>query len=198
MTEEQRVAILSREEVFRVGFFRWFNVKFTFRRFDGTVSDAVERVVFERGDSVGMLLHDLTTDEIILVEQVRVATVGGGSGWILELPAGKIDGEDSAEATALREIREETGAEATRLEPISCFYPSPGSCSERLHLFYAPYADGLVVSDHAGLAAEDEDIRVLRVPLDEGLRMVEDGRIVDGKTILGLFWLKAKRAGGLS
>jgi len=194
VTDEPRVTVLSTEEVFSRDFFRWVSIRFTYRRYDGTTSGPVDRIVFDRGDSVGMLLHDIPRNEVILVEQLRIAAVGHGTGWLLELPAGRIETGDSPEATASREVREETGAEAAEMEPIASFYLSPGACSERLHLFYAPYPEGLEIQEHAGLAEENEDIRVARVPFEEALEMIKDGRLADAKTILGLLWLQARLA----
>jgi ADP-ribose pyrophosphatase len=192
MKDERRVTVLAKEDVLKRDFFQWVNVRFQFRRFDETLSETVERIVFERGDSVGMLMHDVRRDEVILVEQLRIATLGNGTGWLLEIPAGMIDGADSPEATALREIREETGGPPAALELISTFYMSPGACSERIHLFYAPYPEGLEIQERAGLASENEDIRVCRVPFADALEMIKDGRIADAKTIVGLLWLQTR------
>jgi ADP-ribose pyrophosphatase len=189
MPDQPPITVLAKEELLSRAMFRWINVRFTFHRFDGTVSEPVERIVFERGDSAGMLLHDLARNEVILLEQVRIATLDSGTGLLLEIPAGVIEPGDSAEDTARREIQEETGAPPGQLVWISSFYPSPGACSERVHLFYAPYPEGVETAQTTGLAAENEDIRVLRVPLEEAFQMVRDGRIQDAKTIIGLQWL---------
>ncbi len=184
--------VLSREQLVGRAFLRLVNVTFTYRKFNGSVSKPVERIVLERGDSVGMLLHDVQRDEVILVEQVRMPTLATGNGMLMEVPAGVIDGHDSAEATAMREIKEETGAPPATLERIAAFYLSPGACSERVHLFYAPYPEGLEVKENAGLETEDEDIRVWRIPLAEAFTMICDGRIQDAKTIVALLWLKVR------
>jgi hypothetical protein len=85
------IEVVSKEEIFHKSIFRWFNLTFCYGRFDGTKSGPVDRFVLDWGDSAGILFHDQLKDEIILVEQVRAATIGVGSGWILELPAGKVD-----------------------------------------------------------------------------------------------------------
>ncbi len=181
--------VLAQEELFRKGFFKWVNVRFTYRKFNGSISDPIERIVFERGASVGMLLHDIPSNEVILVEQVRVATLPSGHGMLLEIPAGVIEGSDSPESTAHREITEETGAQPAELEHISTFYLSPGACSERLHLFYAPYPNGLDIKEYAGLADENEDIRVHRLPVAQVMGMIKSGQIADAKTLVALLWL---------
>jgi ADP-ribose pyrophosphatase len=132
-----------------------------------------------------LVLHDVPANEVVFVEQARVAT----SGWILELPAGRVEPNEDPAATAGREAEEETGAAPATVQRISRFYLSPGGCSERLHLFYCPFSDGLTVHEYAGLAQDSEDIRVHRIPLPRALEMIETGEIADAKTMIGLYWL---------
>lgn len=100
---------------------------------------------------------------------------------LLEIPAGTLEpGEDPVEC-AHRELAEETGYKAGRLEPIASFYTSPGFTNERLHLFVAT---GLKRAETA--LEKDELIETVAVPWDEAVAMCTDGRIVDGKTLFGL------------
>ncbi len=71
---------------------------------------------------------------------------------------------------------------------------SPGSVTERVHLFAAPYTAADRVGAGGGLAEDGEDIDVLDLPFDEALAMTRDGRIVDAKTIIGLLLLKERLA----
>lgn len=96
---------------------------------------------------------------------------------LLELPAGKLEpGEDPLEA-GKRELREETGAAAARVEPLGTLYPSPGYCGEIIHMYFA---DGLTF----GKACPDADefLEAERIPLDRAVDMVLDNRIADAKT----------------
>ena len=110
--------------------------------------------------------------------------------YVLELPAGKLDpGERPVEAAA-RELKEELGVVAGRMEQLSEFYTTPGFCAERLWVFLAT---GL--SETAHRREDDEIIEVVRMPLARALRMVAAGEIDDAKTIIGLL-LAARRLGG--
>lgn len=96
---------------------------------------------------------------------------------LLELPAGKLDpGEDPLEA-GKRELREETGAKASRYESLGTLYPSPGYCGEIIHLYTA---SGLTFGETA--PDEDEFLEVEKIPLEEAARMVLEGEIPDAKT----------------
>jgi ADP-ribose pyrophosphatase len=109
--------------------------------------------------------------------------------YVLELPAGKIDpGEGPAEAAA-RELEEELGVVAGRLEQLSEFYTTPGFCAERLWVFLATD-----LTETARRHEEDEIIEVVRMPFARALALVAAGEIDDAKTIIGLL-LAARRLG---
>ena len=72
--------------------------------------------------------------------------------------------------------------------PLWNAFMSPGSVSECLHFFAAPYRRDEQLATAAGLVADGEDIEVIELPLGEALAMIGDGRIVDAKTIMLLFW----------
>ncbi|MCL2885041.1 MAG: NUDIX hydrolase [Oscillospiraceae bacterium] len=98
---------------------------------------------------------------------------------LLELPAGKLEKDEDPLTGAVRELKEEVGAVAARIEPLGRMLPSPGYCSEVIHLFLAT---GLTIGDSA--PDEDEFLEAVRIPLDEAVRMVLDGEIPDAKTQL--------------
>jgi ADP-ribose pyrophosphatase len=108
----------------------------------------------------------------------------------LELPAGKFDPHETELACAQRELEEETGYVATQWKELPTFHPCIGYSDERLVYFEAR---DLTYSGHN--MDEDEFLEILRVPFTEALEMVGDGRISDGKTVVGLLWY-ARFAGG--
>ncbi len=115
---------------------------------------------------------------VTLIRQLRPAV----STVMLELPAGRLDPGEEPAACGIRELAEETGLLAARLEPLGHLNPSPGVFDEVIHLFLAT---GLVQSE---ASQEDyEDIETVRLPLDDAVEMARDGRISDGKTIAALF-----------
>lgn len=186
------VHIIDRQEVFRQAFFRMEETTLQHERYDGNMSDTLKRVTLHRGDSVAAVLHCVDTDELVLVEQFRVATHDAGPGWIRELPAGTVTDGENPDDTIKRELQEETGYAVPDLQPISTVYLSPGGSSERVHLYYAPvYADDQA-SDGGGVDSEGEDIRVEHLPLAQVRRMLTDGDIMDAKTMIGVQWLLAR------
>jgi len=107
--------------------------------------------------------------------------------YLLELPAGKLEEGEGPEACASRELEEELGVVARRVELISEFFTTPGFCSEK---FWTFLATGL--TETSCKHEEDELIQVVRLPLKRALEMVESREIEDARTIIGLL-LAARR-----
>jgi ADP-ribose pyrophosphatase len=126
----------------------------------------------------------VTPDTVCLVDVVRVA-VGR---TLLELPAGTLDREESLAEAARRELAEETGYRAGRIEAAGSFWMSPGILRERMHLFVA---SELTAGPQA--LEPGEQITTRLVPWDEAVAMCRDGRIDDAKTIAGLLLVDARR-----
>jgi ADP-ribose pyrophosphatase len=122
-------------------------------------------------------------NRLVLVRQYRHAATQA----LWEIPAGTAEPNEECAAGALRELREETGYAADSLSLLCTVYPTPGYCTERVHL-YAAY--GL----HPGSQEleEDEDIEIREVGFDEAWAMQASGDIVDMKTVLALLWLDPK------
>lgn len=137
----------------------------------------VRDLVHHPGSAV--ILPVLSDRNILMVRQYRLAA--GASLW--ELPAGTIDPGETPLQTARRELTEETGYRATRWRKLSCFYPSPGLMTERMHLFLAQDL-------RPGSAHPESDERILArsFALPELLHMARSGKIVDGKSLVGLLY----------
>lgn len=120
-------------------------------------------------------------NNILLVKQFRLAA----GEELLEIPAGKLEpGEDPA-VCAARELEEETGQKAGTLEPLFSMFPTPGYCSEQLHLYFArDLKAGQVHRD------EEEFLHVVRLPYQIAYQMVRNGQIRDAKTIAGILAAK--------
>lgn len=122
---------------------------------------------------------------IALVRQYRHPTVR----YVLELPAGRLNELERPEDCAARELEEEIGVVAGRIEKLTEFFTTPGFCEEKLWLYLAT---GL--TETAQRLEADELLQIVRVPLERALEMIADGEIEDAKTIIGIM-LAAPRLG---
>ncbi|MBC7929645.1 MAG: NUDIX hydrolase [Rubrivivax sp.] len=122
---------------------------------------------------------------IALVSQYRHPTVR----YVLEIPAGKLDPGELPAETAARELEEELGVVAGRMEQLSEFYSTPGFCAEKLWVFLATN-----LRETARSHGEDEIIEIVRLPFTRALEMIASREIEDAKTIIGLL-LAAQRLG---
>jgi GDP-mannose pyrophosphatase NudK len=161
------------------------------RRYDGQMQK-ITREVYDTGDGAAILLYDPSRATVILVRQFRMpALVNGGHEHLIEVCAGKLEG-DNPMACIVKEAEEETGI-AVR-EPRCLFeaYMSPGSFSEKITFFAAQYCEQDRTGRGGGVANSDEDIEILEMTLDEALAMIDSGEIIDGKTIILLYYAKLK------
>ena len=115
--------------------------------------------------------------EALLIRQYRYAT----GGWLLEIPAGKLDGGESPETCAARETEEETGYRAGKLEPLGWIWTTPGFADEKIWLYLAT---GLELAEQ-GLE-DDEVLSIEKMPLDEAVEKAFRGEIHDGKSAVAL------------
>jgi nudix-type nucleoside diphosphatase (YffH/AdpP family) len=175
--------------------FKIQEARLRFQKFNGQMSEPVRRLVFERGDSAAALLFNRDTQKILLINQFRYPTYEKGQGWLCEVVAGAIDANEQPEESIKREIREEIGYEANVLTHIATFYVSPGGTSERIILFYSEVGDADRVSAGGGLASEHEDIQLVELTLPDLWRALENGDIVDAKTLVAAQWLQQRKQG---
>ncbi len=122
------------------------------------------------------------SNRVCLLRQFRHAA----GGWIIELPAGKIDNCEPPLECARRELAEEAGMSASRWEPLGDFLSSPGVLTEVIHVFLARDLR------HVEAVPEAHEVFEVRwVPLAEAVAMATTGQIRDGKTVIGLLWAGA-------
>ncbi len=134
---------------------------------------AVVVPVFENGD-------------VLMIKQYRYPI----EKVIYELPAGKLDPDEDPEHCARRELEEETGYKAKTYKKLTAFYTTPGFCTEKLHIYLATGLQKLESGQN--LEEGEESITIERIPLQQTLDMIEAEKIVDGKTIVGLFLAERK------
>ena len=154
---------------------------------DGTWSTE-RRETYDRGDGATILLHDTERRTVLLTRQFRfpVYVNGHPDGMLLETAAGLLD-EDDPVAAIRREAVEETGVEVGNVQHVFDVFMSPGSVTERLHFFAAPYRrDDLHGTSH-GVAEEGEDIETVELDVDDARARIGTD-IVDAKTVMLLQW----------
>ncbi|MCM7138476.1 ADP-ribose diphosphatase [Enterobacter cloacae] len=183
------VEIIARETLYS-GFFSMELYRFRHRLFNGEMSGEIRREIFERGHAAVLLPFDPVRDEVVLVEQIRIAAYDvSESPWLLEMVAGMIEEGESVEDVARREALEEAGLIVGRTKPVLSYLASPGGTSERLSIMVgevdATTADGI-----HGLADENEDIRVHVVSREQTYQWVEEGKIDNAASVIALQWLQ--------
>jgi ADP-ribose pyrophosphatase len=163
---------------------------FSGRVFDVTVDTVregdktyVREVVHHPGSAV--IVPAFNDGEIAMVRQYRHPAVR----YLLELPAGTLNEKERPEEGAARELEEELGLVAGKMEKLCEFFVSPGFCSEKMWVYLATD-----LTETAQRLEDDEAIEVVRLPLSRALQMITDGEIEDAKTIIGLM-LAAPRVG---
>ena len=189
----KRVNIIQETEVFKQAIFRIIAANLQYERFDGTLSDEMVRLNFERGDSAAVLIRDAHNEVFLLTEQFRYPTCKAGAGWLTEVVAGMIDDDEAPSDTLTREIREEIGYCASSFQHIGTFYVSPGGSSERIHLYYSVVDGTKRKSSGGGVLIEGENIRVVTTPVDQALDELKRGLVMDAKTIIALQWFALNR-----
>jgi nudix-type nucleoside diphosphatase (YffH/AdpP family) len=183
--DQMKVETLNKKRLLD-GFVAVDEVTYRQERFDGQMSQKTHRQIVERRDAAAALL--IKPDSLTFVRQFRYPTHDKGPGWMLELVAGVIDPGEDAETAIRREIIEETGYQTQSLAPISTFYPSPGTLTERIVLFAADITNADKIAKGGGVAEESEDIEVVDIPIADIPNLLNDGSIQDAKTIIGLQW----------
>jgi len=154
---------------------------------NGTIGE-LEMIRHPGASAVVPFLSDPNGDdpELLLIRQYRYAA----EQYLYEVPAGRLDANEAPDVCARRELREETGCEASRVEHLFTMYTTPGFTDEKIHLFIAV---GLTRGEDAREA--DEFIEVETMRLSPALSLVERGEIQDAKTALALMYAAGFRAG---
>ncbi len=147
---------------------------------DGTHEFTQE--VFQTGQAAAAIVYDNQQKKFIFARQYRPAVEQN----LLEVVAGMLDADDEKPEDAIaREVEEEIGYKVDTLTPIAEFYPAPGSCQEKIFLFYAQVNQK--ISEGGGKESENEAIEIVALSPAELASTI----FYDAKTILGVQWVKA-------
>ncbi|RST73727.1 NUDIX hydrolase [Siminovitchia acidinfaciens] len=129
-------------------------------------------------------LIPLTNEKkIVMVEQYRKPLERS----LLEIPAGKLEPGEEPAVTAERELEEETGYRAGKMEYITSFYTSPGFANEIIHIYLATELEAL---DNPADGDEDEFVELVEISLEEALECIKNERIYDAKTVFAVQYLQ--------
>jgi ADP-ribose pyrophosphatase len=178
MTENKLPEILDSREIFRG---RVFTVTVDTIREGPTTYQ--REVVHHPGSAVIIPIYDDGT--VGLVRQYRHPAVR----YLLEAPAGTLNKGETPELGAARELEEELGVVAGRMEKLTEFFVSPGFCEEKMWLYLATD-----LTETTQRLEADEIVEIVRISMSQALEMISDGEIEDAKTIIGLM-LAAPRVG---
>ncbi|EOV8960044.1 NUDIX domain-containing protein [Cronobacter turicensis] len=164
----------------------WYVLKkytFDYQRRDGQWQRQ-SREAYDRGNGATILLYNRAERCVILTRQFRLPVfLNGYNGLLTETAAGLLD-EAEPETRIRAEAEEETGYLVDNVEKVFEAYMSPGSVTEKLYFFIGEYDPARRSGTGGGVAQEGEDIEVVKMPIDDALRAVRDGEIVDAKTIM--------------
>lgn len=179
MTDSQKLGQVStrREYTGRV-----INLDIDKVRFPNGKVGELEMIRHSGASAVLPFLGDPASDDptILLIRQYRYAA----DGFIYEIPAGRLEPGEPPEKCAVRELREETGCTATKMEHLYTMYTTPGFTDEKIHLFVAT---GLERGDSA--LEQDEFVEAVPTAMSAALRLIKNGTINDAKTALSILYV---------
>ena len=192
MVSKDRIKIISEQKVYD-GYCCVKSYQVQYRLFSGEWSKMFTREVLMREEVGGILLYDPDRDEVVLIEQFRIAAITGENPWLIECVAGVRENEkESLEELVRREASEEAGIDILELFPIHRYWSSPGIYAERVHLFCGRVNASQASGIH-GLESEGEDIRVYVIKSEEAFEMVREGVINNALAIIALQWLELNK-----
>lgn len=154
---------------------------------DGSVGE-LEMIRHPGASAIVPFLSDPRGEDpqVLLIRQYRYAA----EGYLLEIPAGRLDAGEDPRDCARRELKEETGCSAVEVDYLFTMYTTPGFTDEKIHLFMAT---GLVAGEAKHEA--DEFLALEPMLLSRALELIETGEIKDAKTALGLLFAAGFRVG---
>jgi ADP-ribose pyrophosphatase len=148
---------------------------------DGSIGE-LEMIRHSGASAVVPFLNEPTAEDpqLLLIRQYRYAA----GGFMYEIPAGRLDTGEAPAACARRELEEETGWTADRIEHVFTFYTTPGFTDEVIHIFRAR-----LISRGEARREADEFMELVPVSMSTALEMIHRGEIMDGKTIVALLYM---------
>ena len=194
-TMQGRVEVMDRKRSY-AHFFALDDILLRHERFDGKMTEPLDRAVFLGADAGIVLPYDPVRDRVLLVEQIRMGPLarGDASVWQLEPIAGHIDPGETPEEAVVREAQEEAGLSVRSLEKVAEVYASPGNSTE-FHYIFVGLADlPDVAQGTGGLDSEGEDIRSHFLSFEALMALVTGYGAGNAPLVLAAYWLAHNRA----
>ena len=183
---------LSQPELLGKGFRTYERYRYTLRGDDPALAVRTHDLI-RFGRIVAVLPVDLTRDEVVLIRQFRLPVhLANGKGDLVEIVAGHVEAGEKLIEAARRECIEEIGVAPSGLTELFTYLPTPGASDEQITLFLG-IVDAAAVPEAAGAAAEREETRPLRVPIDAALAALAGDTMHNGLLVLALHWLALNR-----
>ena len=158
-----------------------FNLKVDEIEYDSG-NKGIREVIVHPGGAV--VIPVTNEGKLVMVTQIRYPF----QTTLLEFPAGKLDIDEDPLDCAIRELEEETGYKSGKVNKLGKIYTAPGYCTETLHIYVA---QELKKGDHKREEGEQE-MEVFELSLEEIEKKINNGEIVDAKSICGIFYLKSR------
>ena len=183
-------SIEGREHLYK-GFIQVEKVLLRHRLFhQDSMIPTIQRELIHRPEAAGVLIYSHQQQKFALIEQFRIGAIDDEtSPWQLEIIAGVLDGDESAESCIRRESLEESGCELDALQHLFSFYPSAGACAELFHLYSAEAE----LPDHGGVFGmpdEGENIQLHILNYADIPELLTNGRLKNAPVIMALQWLQ--------
>ncbi len=153
----------------------------------------LSRESYDRGEGTCILLYNTQKNTVILTQQFRMAIYDEAypsESMSIEVCAGAIDANEKPEDSVRREVEEEVGYKIKEIQQVFESYISPGATTEKSFMYVAAYTASMKVSSGGGLEEEGEEIRVLELPFEKVIKMVENKEIKDARTIMLLQYVQ--------
>lgn len=182
--------IEGREHLYK-GFIQVEKVQLRHRLFhQDSMIPTIQRELIHRPEAAGVLIYSHQQQKFALIEQFRIGAIDDEtSPWQLEIIAGVLDGDESAESCIRRESLEESGCELDALQHLFSFYPSAGACAELFHLYSAEAE----LPEHGGVFGmpdEGENIQLHILNYTDIPELLTNGRLKNAPVIMALQWLQ--------
>jgi len=153
---------------------------------DGREKICATRERLIRPHSAAVLLYNIDKDAFVFTNQFRYPISDSNAQFLLEIPAGGIEENESPQTAAKREAMEEVGYKCNSLHKITSVYSSPGTTSECIHIYYAEVNNSDKVGRGGGNASENEEVQILY--RDRRDVLSKHMEITDAKSLIALQW----------